>query len=86
MSSLHEAAVSGDRLHTLRVLRDRLAEQIDETTSSRDVAALSLRLVDVLAEIEEIEKASAPAAPKGSGLDEVSKRRAARSAGTARPA
>lgn len=84
--SLHEAAASGDRLYTLRVLRDRLAVQIDETTSSRDVAALSLRLVDVLAEIEEIEKASAPAAPAGSGIDEVNARRAAREAGAARPA
>jgi len=84
--SLHESARGGDRLATLTALRDVLAEQIDNTESARDVAALSLRLMDVLRQVDELEKASAPAAPKGSGIDEVNARRAAREAGAARQA
>lgn len=73
--TLATVARSGNRLETLRSLRGRLARQIDDvSTSPRDLAALSLRLIDVLAEIAEIEK-TLPR-PKGTPLDELAKRRA----------
>lgn len=64
---------SGDRERALVALRDRLAAQIDATASGRDVAALSLRLVDVLNEL----KKSSPPAEK-SPVDEIAARRANR--------
>ena len=54
MSDLASAAASGDRLTALQALRDRLATEIDVTVSARDVAALSARLVDVLAQIDDV--------------------------------
>lgn len=54
--SLASAASGGDRLGTLRALRDRIAREIDTTQSARDVAALSRQLTDVLAQIEDLEK------------------------------
>lgn len=81
---LHETAVKGDRAATLRTLRDRLAKQIDETESGRDVAALSQRLVDVLRQIAELEKQEP--AQKGTALDELNARRHARESGAARQA
>lgn len=76
--TLAEAVRSGDRLRSLHALRDRLAEQIDSTRGGREVAALSLRLMDVLAQVAELEKA--PARPKGTPRDEVARRRAERKA------
>lgn len=52
--SLEATARDGDRLRTLRALRDRLAREIDETRSARDVAALSRQLTEVLAEIDDL--------------------------------
>jgi len=75
---LGESARNGDRLATLRVLRDRLAVEIDGSASSRDVAALSQRLMDVLSQIDVIERAQPDA--KGTPLDEVAKRRSQRKA------
>lgn len=49
---LPTAARSGDRLAALRCLRDRLADEIEQCESSRDVAALSRQLRDTLAEID----------------------------------
>lgn len=54
MSELADVAARGDRLETLRALRDRLAREIDLTASARDVAALSNRLTDVLEQIEDL--------------------------------
>lgn len=54
MSELADVAARGDRLETLRALRDRLAREIDLTASARDVAALSNRLTDVLQQIEDL--------------------------------
>lgn len=79
MATVHEAAQSGNRLDTLRSLRDVLARSIDGTDSGRDVAALSRQLTDVLEQIETAEKASAPV--KGTPLDELRSRRRARGAG-----
>lgn len=77
--SLSEAVGEG-RLAGLLALRDRLAAEIDQCDSSRDVAALSIRFMDVLAQVEELEggpavKAGAPVSP----LDELRRKRAERS-------
>lgn len=53
---LIEAARSGDRLETLIALRDMLAERLQNTTSSRDIAAMSRRLMQAISEIEVLEK------------------------------
>ena len=52
--SLSAAAATGDRLHALEALRDRLASDLDECASARDVASLSQRLMDVLKQIDEL--------------------------------
>lgn len=67
-----DSAKTGDRIRTLEALRDRLAVEIDQCNSARDVAALSARLQAVLAELDTI-------APPISGLtplDELRLRRA----------
>jgi hypothetical protein len=68
----------GDRLTSLRALRDRLAAEIDVCGSSRDVAALSQRLMDVLTQIDEAEKAQPE--EKGTVRDEVARKRSEREA------
>ena len=73
------------RIDDLRELRAILREALDEATVGVK-AQLAAQYRATLAEIEEIEHESAPEAPKGSGLDEVSERRAAREAGAARRA
>lgn len=77
--TLPETAASGDRLATLRDLRDLLARTITEADSARDVASLSRQLTDVLSLIETAEKAAPE--EKGTALDELRKRREARRAG-----
>lgn len=77
--SLCEAASEG-RLAGLVALRDRLAAEIDQCDSSRDVAALSIRFMDVLAQVEELQ--GGPVAGAGvpvSPLDELRRKRAERS-------
>lgn len=73
------------RIDDLKGLRGILREALDEASVGVK-AQIAAQYRATLAEIEELEKASATGAPKGSGLDEVSERRAARSAGAARPA
>ena len=76
---LSEAASEG-RLAGLTALRDRLAVEIDQCDSSRDVAALSIRFMDVLAQIEDL--SGGPAGVVGapvSPLDELRRKRAERS-------
>lgn len=72
--SLRESAESGDRLMTLRALRDHLAASIDACESMRDLAALSGRLQSVLEEIAQL----APPEQKGDAVDEIAQRRNAR--------
>jgi len=48
--------VEGTRLEALTALRDRLAEQIDETASARDLASLASRLTEVLEQIDTLKK------------------------------
>ena len=76
--SLSAVAETGDRPATLRALRDVLARQIETCNSSRDVAALSRQLTDVLNQL-----ASLPAPAEGTPLDELKKRRVDRRAGAA---
>ena len=52
--SLERIAKAGDRLATLRALRDYLARALDDTDSARDQASLSARLTDVLIQIQEL--------------------------------
>lgn len=77
--SLSESAQSGDRLRTLRELRDHLAVSIEGCESLRDLASLSARLQSVLAEIDELGSGEAG----GDVVDEIARRRAARRSGTA---
>lgn len=55
MGKLLNASESGDRLKTLKELRDMLAGWLENSSSYRDKAALTRQFVYVLAEIEEIE-------------------------------
>lgn len=75
---LADVVAGGDRLASLRALRDRLAESLDETESARDVATLSARLADVLEQIEACERAQVK--PKGTPLDELRARREGKAA------
>lgn len=61
VASLYTTARKGDRRQTLVSLRDRLARAIDSCESGRDMAALSRRFMEVLAELE--------ALPDPSGAD-----------------
>jgi hypothetical protein len=74
--SLETAVAAGVRLDSLRALRDVLARAMDTSDSGRDIAALANRLTDVLSQIEEAEKLSAPV--KGTPLDELRARRRGR--------
>lgn len=71
------AAKSGDTLATLKALRDKLAREIDECGSKRDLASLSRQLSAVLAQIE------AWRPPRTSKRDELAAKRAARRAAVA---
>lgn len=50
--SLTDAAATGSRRAVLVALRDKLAYTIENCESGRDVAALSRRLIDVVAELD----------------------------------
>lgn len=52
MSNVLEAVQSNDRRQTLVAMRDKIAETIDGTDSGRDIAALTKRLAEVMAEID----------------------------------
>ena len=73
-----DAAASGDRLAALRALRDRLATEIDDCDSPRDLAALALRLTDVLTQIDAV-----PNTEQVSAADELADRRARRRSNSA---
>lgn len=74
--NLQETAKQGDRLETLRALRDSLAADLDACESMRDKAALSQRLMDTLVQIEDCEKAAPP--KEATALDELRAKRASR--------
>jgi hypothetical protein len=75
--SVASAAESGDRLSALKALRDKLAREIDECGSKRDLASLSRQLSAVLQQIE------AWRPPRTSKRDELAAKRAARRAAVA---
>ena len=52
--TLTEAAKSGDKRETLIALRDKLAETIEKCESGRDMAANTKRLMEVMAELEQL--------------------------------
>lgn len=54
MGQLVDAAKSGDKRATLLALRDKLAETIENCESGRDMAANTKRLMEVMAELEQI--------------------------------
>lgn len=56
MTNLVKAAKSGDRRETLVALRDILAKTIQECKSGRDMASNSKRLMEVISEIEAIDR------------------------------
>ncbi len=75
--SIGETARTGDRLETLRALRDRLADEIDAGPEPRDLAALSTRLERVLEQIGELGDDD-----NGDIVDELRSKRAERLAAT----
>jgi hypothetical protein len=54
MAGVRVAAGSGNRRELLVALRDRIAADIDEGVAARDLASLSLRLLAITAELEEL--------------------------------
>jgi len=56
VTSLIDAAKSGNKKETLIALRDILAKTIQTCDSGRDMASNSKRLMEVISEIEAIEK------------------------------
>ena len=52
---LETIAKKGDSLETLKALRDKIANTLDNTKSGRDISSLSRQLQLVLAQIEELE-------------------------------
>jgi len=57
MAALTQAVESGDRRQALEALRRLLAERIAARPRPRDLAALSLRLMKVLEELDETPRA-----------------------------
>ncbi|HCG61407.1 MAG TPA: hypothetical protein DEV22_03195 [Collinsella sp.] len=54
------AAAKGDRLETLKAMRELIARQLDSCESGRDMASLSKRLIEVMDEIDAIEADANP--------------------------
>lgn len=71
MTNLVEAARSGDKRATLIALRDKLAQTIQECDSGRDMASNSKRLMEVMAELEQLPD---PEAKKESKHDRLKKK------------
>lgn len=63
MTKLRDAVATNDRRETLVALRDTLAVTIDGCESGRDIAALSKRLMEVIAEIDALPDPAAEANP-----------------------
>ena len=62
MGKLVLAAKKGKKRDMLVALRDEIAEQIEATSSGRDMAALSKRLIEVVEQIEDMDAATAQTA------------------------
>jgi phage shock protein A len=83
VSDLKNAAASDDRLRALKALRDRLAVEIDDCESKRDMAALSLRFMDVVEQIDCLGGGAEPA-KKETRLSDFERRLREREAKAAR--
>lgn len=70
-----------NRLTRLQATRDRLADALAQCDSDRDLAGLSREYRMVLAEIDALQ----PGREEVSTVDEIARRRAARSAGAEDP-
>lgn len=66
MNPVAPVFATGDRVKALEALRDRLAADLDLTTSARDVAALAQRLLDVEKRLSDL---TAPT--EGDDLDDL---------------
>jgi hypothetical protein len=77
MSDFTDAIKRGDKRKQLEALREKLATEIDACFKGADVAALTLRLMKVLEELESI-----PETGKASSYDELKAARDARTGGT----
>lgn len=71
MTNLIDAAKSGDKRETLIALRDILAKTIQECDSGRDMASNTKRLMEVMAELEQLPD---PNAKKESKHDRLKKK------------
>lgn len=71
MTNLVDAAKSGDKRATLIALRDKLAQTIQDCDSGRDMASNSKRLMEVMAELEQLPD---PEAKKESKHDRLKKK------------
>lgn len=63
MATLAQAASDNSRRAVLLALRDKLATTIDECSSGRDIAALSKRLMEVMAELDALPDPNAARSP-----------------------
>jgi hypothetical protein len=75
VTDLVGAAQSGDKRQTLIALRDILAATIQNCESGRDMASNTKRLMEVMAELEQLPD---PAAKKESKHDRLKKKRETR--------
>lgn len=77
-ASLESVVARGDHAATLRALRNKLAREIDQADSPRDVAMLSARLVEVLTQLAATQKTKV-----ASAVDQIAQKRAERQRGIA---
>lgn len=78
LPSFSEVLKSNELVASLEALRDQIAADLEVCESMRDKAALYMRMVDVLARLED----ARPVQAKGDAVDEIAARRAARRSGT----
>lgn len=78
LPSFSEVLKTNELVASLEALRDEIAADLDVCQSMRDKAALYMRMVDVLARLED----ARPIQSKGDAVDEIAARRAARRSGT----
>lgn len=64
------ATADGDRLESLIALRDLIAERLQKSNSDRDTASMSRRLMQILEEIEALERERAAANSKKIDLEQ----------------
>lgn len=73
MTNLVDAAKSGDKRVTLVAMRDILAKTIQECDSGRDMASNTKRLMEVINEIEAIDREAEEEKKKAASMRKVSK-------------